>query len=374
MILPAMILSPMVLSASFRYPARRRDSCKPRSNPQEPAPSQAKTRKPEPDDGSRRSCACSPSQARRPRQPSRGSIATRWYRIGLPTRRGFGTATNCRTALANSFSWTFEKGLRRPAFDHARVAEALSKSLGRPVTGDKLPIERLVFQEDASAVVLRGPDKAWRLDLGEYELRETTAEAAPAESLPAQRRPRPTSRTGPETSVTFVNNTPAEIVVYWLDMDGEKRRYAAIGPGHQHSQHTYAGHVWLVTDPAGATLGVFEAAEEDSQAVVEAGDVKTAKRESPPEHRGRPQRCIARRKMGRRRPRQQPPPAGHGLGRGVFAQPGRPGRRPLRSRRSVVVAGLAEARRPAHRTGPRASGECYRVVSARPIAAQTELV
>jgi len=175
-----------------------------------------------------------------------------------------------------------EKGKRQPAFDHARTAAELSKLLSREVTADKLPVERLEFEDSAQAVVLSGRDQAWRLDLNTHELHPCPDSAAAVESLPASRQPRPTRRTGAETRVTFENRTPGEIVVYWIDMDGQQRRYAAVAPGAQHDQHTYAGHVWLVTDRAGKPLGVFEAAEEESRAVVEGGDVKTAKQEARP--------------------------------------------------------------------------------------------
>jgi len=182
-----------------------------------------------------------------------------------------------------------EKGRRQPAFDHVRAAVELSKLLGREVTAEQLPVERLEFEANAPAVVLSGREQAWRLDLNTYELRPCPDAAAPAESLPASRQPRPTRRTGAETRVTFENKTPGEIVVYWIDMDGQRRRYAAVAPGAQHDQHTYAGHVWLVTDQADTPLGVFEAAEEESRAVVEGGDVKTAKQESRPQD-ARPRR------------------------------------------------------------------------------------
>lgn len=182
------------------------------------------------------------------------------------------------------------KGTRQPAFDHARTAAELSKSLSREVTAEKLPVERLEFEDDAQAVVLCGRGQAWRLDLNTYELRPCPDAKASLESLPAGRQPRPTRRTGAETRVTFENRMPGEIVVYWIDMDGRRRRYAAIAPGGQHDQHTYAGHVWLVTDQAGTPLGVFEAAEEESRAVIEGGDVNTAGQEprppdSPPRRR-----------------------------------------------------------------------------------------
>jgi len=176
------------------------------------------------------------------------------------------------------------QGIRQPAFDHGRVAEALGKSLNRPLTADQLPVERLAFEDDQNAVILRGRDQAWRLDLDSDALTPADAAAAAEDSLPAGRKPRPTSRTGPETSLTFVNQTPAEITVHWLDLDGQRRRYATIAPGDQHNQHTYAGHVWLVTGEAGATLGVFEATDEDSRAVVELGSA-AAKRDARPRHR-----------------------------------------------------------------------------------------
>ncbi len=175
-----------------------------------------------------------------------------------------------------------EKGSRQPAFDHARAAAELSKLLGREVTADKLPVERLKFEDGLQAVVLSGREQAWRLDLNTHDLQTCSDAAAPAESLPASRRPRPTRRTGAETRITFENKTPGEIVIDWIDMDGQRRRYAALGPGSQHDQHTYAGHVWLVTDQAGTPLGVFEAAEEKSRAVIEGGDVTPSKQDGPP--------------------------------------------------------------------------------------------
>ncbi|MBI5387639.1 MAG: prolyl oligopeptidase family serine peptidase [Verrucomicrobia bacterium] len=53
-----------------------------------------------------------------------------------------------------------------------------------------------------------------------------------------------------------------------MSEDGERRRYASIKPGNRYEQHTFAGHVWLVTDSAGKTLGVFEAAEGGGEALV----------------------------------------------------------------------------------------------------------
>lgn len=184
------------------------------------------------------------------------------------------------------------QGTRQPAFDHARVAQSLGGLLRSDVTADKLPIERLDFEAE-NPLVLYGRNRAWRLDLTSYELFETTGAQEASESLPAGRQPRPSSRTGAETSITFANDTPHEMLVFWVDSQGQRRRYAAVAPGEQHRQHTYAGHVWLVTDSGGTTLGVFEAAEEDSRAVLDAA-TGAAARDVPPPPRPRRSRQSGR--------------------------------------------------------------------------------
>src|SRR5439155_21496162 len=58
-----------------------------------------------------------------------------WYRNDLPgARREF--------VLVDA-----SLGRRMPAFDHARLAAALTKATGRAVTPDRIPIEQLEFRE-----------------------------------------------------------------------------------------------------------------------------------------------------------------------------------------------------------------------------------
>jgi dipeptidyl-peptidase 4 len=160
-----------------------------------------------------------------------------------------------------------EKGIRERAFDHQRVAAALAKALGREVRPDHLPIERLEFGDSEPDVVLRGREKAWRCDLRTYELREAPAGSEP--SLPLRNRPHPSRRTGEETSITFVNRTGADVKVFWIDSDGERQPYGIIASDQQRQQHTFAGHVWLVTDSQGNNLAVFEANAEPGTAIID---------------------------------------------------------------------------------------------------------
>jgi dipeptidyl aminopeptidase/acylaminoacyl peptidase len=162
-----------------------------------------------------------------------------------------------------------DKGVRQPAFDHERLAAALSKTTGKEVKPDRLPIDRLTFSDDGASLTLRAEGKTWRCDLGAYELREEKTEDQPEPSLPARSTPRASRRTGPETSVTFVNRTKGEVRLYWMDSDGQRQPYGVIRAGEERDQRTYAGHVWVVTDAEDRTLAVFEATEEPSTAVVD---------------------------------------------------------------------------------------------------------
>lgn len=169
------------------------------------------------------------------------------------------------------------QGTRGPAFDHARMAAALTKATGKPAQADRLPLDRLDFGQPESSLLFRAEGKAWRCDLKTYELREEKAEALASQSLPSQERPRPSRRTGPETSITFANRTKADVLLHWIDPDGQQKSYGTIQPGGEFRQHTFAGHVWLVTDREGKPLAVFEATEEPGTAVIEQSPPKAAR-------------------------------------------------------------------------------------------------
>lgn len=182
-----------------------------------------------------------------------------WYRNDLPGgAREFVTADTVA-------------GRRAAAFDHARAAAALSKVLGREVRAERLPVDSLEFEGSGDAVRLRGADGAWRLDLRSYEAAAAAKDAAAATGLEPLDGPRPSRRTGDETEIVFVNQTSNEVVLHWVNAEGERQRYATVAPGREHAQHTFAGHVWLAATPAGAVVAVFEAASRPSRALVQAG-------------------------------------------------------------------------------------------------------
>ena len=163
------------------------------------------------------------------------------------------------------------KAVRRPAFDHRRLAEALGDAGVKEASATRLPIENLSFEPD-DALVFRVGSDYWRCNLETYDLGELEAEEAAVVSrraaTPVADVPRRSTRTGPETSITFVNRTSGEVELFWLDTGGRRRSYGKLQAGQQREQHTYAGHVWRVTDSKGALLAAFEAQESPTLAEI----------------------------------------------------------------------------------------------------------
>ncbi|WCJ57935.1 prolyl oligopeptidase family serine peptidase [Fontisphaera persica] len=161
------------------------------------------------------------------------------------------------------------RGERRPAFDHARLAEALSRALKKEVPSHRLPMDALEWDAAGQWVQFRAEGKSWRLALASYALSEVPREAAKTENLAASRNVRPSRRTGEETSIRFINRTGQEVRLFWINPEGRPQAYGTLAAGAERDQHTFAGHVWQVTDGDGNTVAVFEAVEGGGEAVIE---------------------------------------------------------------------------------------------------------
>ena len=81
--------------------------------------------------------------------------------------------------------------------------------------------------------------------------------------------PKRSTHTGGETAIRFSNTTAAPVELFWVDAGGERKAYGRVRPGDTKEQHTYAGHVWLVTDSLGNPLGFFEAAPDVLEVTID---------------------------------------------------------------------------------------------------------
>jgi dipeptidyl aminopeptidase/acylaminoacyl peptidase len=75
-----------------------------------------------------------------------------------------------------------EKGTRGPAFDHAKLAAALSKAVNQEFKADRLPFSEITFLDDGRAVKFQAADKSWKCDLKSYECSVATESPEPKAS------------------------------------------------------------------------------------------------------------------------------------------------------------------------------------------------
>lgn len=116
------------------------------------------------------------------RRPGRNSGDTRVFKDRVtPNWFGGNTRFWYRNALpggAKEFILVdAERGVREPAFDHAKLAAAFSKAAGADFSADKLPFDSIEFVGEAKAVHFDVAGTAWKCDLTSYECTKTEANA-----------------------------------------------------------------------------------------------------------------------------------------------------------------------------------------------------
>jgi len=154
------------------------------------------------------------------------------------------------------------KGVRRLAFDHARMAKAMSETGIKGARADRLPITEFSPSADEQKVSIRVGTRWWECDLKTYKLRKLSTDKprGRAEKLrPVAGGPRASRRGSRDTEVTFINATRGKVEIVWLDTRGRRRSYGKLAAGATRNLHTYAGHVWMVLDAKGKPIGLHQA-------------------------------------------------------------------------------------------------------------------
>jgi dipeptidyl aminopeptidase/acylaminoacyl peptidase len=73
---------------------------------------------------------------------------------------------------------------KRPAFDHERLAVALSKASGTSYTARKLPFTTVTFADDAGAIDITVEGAPWTCSLADYACRKTEPRRRPEDTAP----------------------------------------------------------------------------------------------------------------------------------------------------------------------------------------------
>ncbi len=87
-----------------------------------------------------------------------------------------------RRSTANGHEFVLvdaEKQTQQPAFDHAKLAAALSKALEEPVKPEALPLERSHFEKGGTVLVFGRGRQHWKCDLTEYTCAKQPEHEAP---------------------------------------------------------------------------------------------------------------------------------------------------------------------------------------------------
>lgn len=167
------------------------------------------------------------------------------------------------------------EGWRKPAFDHERLAAALSTSLA--CTTERLPIDTISRIDDRS-MIFKVQGKTWKCDLSTYALSlQSEPQSTETASSGRLKEPVPSRTTGAETSILFDNRTRRPVDIYWIDSEGRQRSYGEVESGQTRKQHTFAGHVWVIKDGE-EMVAVYEASQEPLQAVIAPTDLKRGSR------------------------------------------------------------------------------------------------
>ena len=114
-----------------------------------------------------------PTTQPRPRLVFRDRVAAHWF--------GDNTKFWYRNDLADGATEFVlvdaPRGLRQPAFDHARLAAGLSKESGKNVSGGKLPFAEVEFAAVGKVILFKMDNTAWRCDLETYDCTKVEPES-----------------------------------------------------------------------------------------------------------------------------------------------------------------------------------------------------
>jgi WD40 repeat protein len=81
--------------------------------------------------------------------------------------------------------------------------------------------------------------------------------------------------TGDSTHVTFVNESKAEVMFFWLDVEGISKHYWTMKPGEELTQQTYVGHFWrFVNSETNRTIGAYCGIPQHIDVVIKDEDVE----------------------------------------------------------------------------------------------------
>jgi dipeptidyl aminopeptidase/acylaminoacyl peptidase len=129
--------------------------------------------------------------------PSQEDLRAGYERVGPPAGRGrvykaqltphwfehntrFWYRNDLRGGKKEFVAVDAERGKREAAFDHAKLAAALSKAAGTDYNADRLPFDAIDFVDEGKAIQFKVDKTTWKCDLTSYECTKSEAGSSPS--------------------------------------------------------------------------------------------------------------------------------------------------------------------------------------------------
>jgi hypothetical protein len=93
---------------------------------------------------------------------------------------------------------------------------------------------------------------------------------------------RRTTRTGESSGLKFINQLDEDLDLFWINQEGEHQRYGAIKTRSERDQHTFEGHVWLITNRTGEHLAIVEAEATPKTLIIDGKGLTESKTKPKP--------------------------------------------------------------------------------------------
>jgi dipeptidyl-peptidase 4 len=98
-------------------------------------------------------------------------------------------------------------------------------------------------------------------------------------------QPRKTTRTGESSGLKFINQLASAVQLHWVNSEGKQQSYGSIPANSEREQHTFEGHVWLITSSTGEPLATLEGAPQIQTYIIDGKGIAKAKEESKPKQK-----------------------------------------------------------------------------------------
>jgi dipeptidyl-peptidase-4 len=191
------------------------------------------------------------------------TITPRW----LPSNTSFWYRTAKGKSASEFVLVDVTTGVRKPAFDHARLAKALNTK-NIKADSESLPFSWISPARNGSVVRFRVGDKKWEFGLNgtlvpySGDLNEENLRPIPNTSA--------TQFTGESTAITFINRGNSILSLFWIESsNATPKPYGEVKVGQSLTMQTFAGHVWRLTNVAGTIIATFRATSDETLAVIE---------------------------------------------------------------------------------------------------------